>query len=288
MVRPICNMKTCVNRSSAMCNDVLCSTAASRRWPLVRGGGRCCATDGHDRRHCFSCAHACSERFRTERLRSARLFMPGARGGTHDLKTATYPRCRGHRADDGIRRRIRAIAACSQRVAPPPPSISTQPPKAAPDMQMGLDALAGLGGKPIETLNSAEARTQPLAVDGATAVMAKRGILTTPDASVSTAPPRVRFCSRSVATTSRRRRLRSMVKRRGRHSPACERSAGYVASIIITPCARRTARQRRQEQAAVTMRLSHPRRRSFMPRLSMWSCMPIGAVAFTPTTCAVR
>jgi acetyl esterase/lipase len=73
--------------------------------------------------------------------------------------------------------------------APPPaaaPMPAPQPPKAAPDMQMVLDALAGLGGKPIETLTPAEARTQPSAADGAKAVMAKKGMSTTPDATVTT------------------------------------------------------------------------------------------------------
>ncbi len=69
---------------------------------------------------------------------------------------------------------------------PPPPATATQPPKAAPDMQMVLDALAGLGGKPIETLTPAEARMQPSAADGAKAVMAKKGMPTTPDAAVTT------------------------------------------------------------------------------------------------------
>ena len=53
-------------------------------------------------------------------------------------------------------------------------------------MQMVLDALAGLGGKPIETLTPAEARMQPSAADGAKAAMAQKGMPTTPDASVTT------------------------------------------------------------------------------------------------------
>ncbi len=69
---------------------------------------------------------------------------------------------------------------------PPPPATSIQPPKAAPDMQMVLDAMAGLGGKPIETLTPAEARMQPSAADGAKAAMAKKGMSTAPDASVTT------------------------------------------------------------------------------------------------------
>lgn len=36
-------------------------------------------------------------------------------------------------------------------------------------MQKVLDALAGLGGKPIETLTSAQARMHPSAADGAKA-----------------------------------------------------------------------------------------------------------------------
>jgi acetyl esterase/lipase len=81
-----------------------------------------------------------------------------------------------------------AQSAPSPTASPPPapPASAVQPPKAAPDMQGVLDALAGLGGKPIETLTPAEARMQPSAADGAKAVMARRGLPTTPDASVAT------------------------------------------------------------------------------------------------------
>ncbi len=72
----------------------------------------------------------------------------------------------------------------------PPPSVSassmTQPAKAAPDMQKVLDALAGLGGKPIESLTPAQARLQPSAADGAKAAMRMQGMSTVPDASVTT------------------------------------------------------------------------------------------------------
>ncbi|WP_242186773.1 alpha/beta hydrolase [Sphingomonas sp. CARO-RG-8B-R24-01] len=83
---------------------------------------------------------------------------------------------------------LSAQARRANTAPPPPPPAPTrvQPPKAAPDMQTVLDALASLGGKPIETLTPAEARQQPSAADGAKAVMAKRGMPTTPDASVST------------------------------------------------------------------------------------------------------
>ena len=69
---------------------------------------------------------------------------------------------------------------------PPPPATAVQPAKAAPDMQAVLDALASLGGKPIETLTPAEARMQPSAADGAKAAMAKQGLPTEPDAAVTT------------------------------------------------------------------------------------------------------
>ena len=69
---------------------------------------------------------------------------------------------------------------------PAPPAVGTQPPKASPDMQAVLDALAGLGGKPIEQLTPAEARTQPTPADAAKAVMARKGMPTEPDSSVTT------------------------------------------------------------------------------------------------------
>ena len=69
---------------------------------------------------------------------------------------------------------------------PPPPATAVQPPRAAPDMQMVLDALASLGGKPIETLTPVEARQQPSAADGAKAVMTKKGLSTAPDPAVTT------------------------------------------------------------------------------------------------------
>ena len=69
---------------------------------------------------------------------------------------------------------------------PPPPAVAQQPAKAAPDMQAVLDALASLGGKPIEALTPAEARLQPSAADGAKSVMTRRGMSTTPDSAVAT------------------------------------------------------------------------------------------------------
>lgn len=70
--------------------------------------------------------------------------------------------------------------------APPPPGTALQPARAAPDMQAVLDALASLGSKPIETLIPVDTRTQPSVADGAKAVMAKTGMSTAPDPTVTT------------------------------------------------------------------------------------------------------
>ena len=83
-----------------------------------------------------------------------------------------------------------AIAQSARSVdAPPPPRpapTAAQPAKAAPDMQVVLDQLAALGGKPIETLTPAVARMQPSAADGAKQVMIKHGLSATPDSTVTT------------------------------------------------------------------------------------------------------
>ncbi|TWI67260.1 acetyl esterase/lipase [Pseudoduganella lurida] len=52
---------------------------------------------------------------------------------------------------------------------------SKEPPKAEPKMQKVLDALASLGGKPIETLTPEEARKQPTATDATMKVMKDEG-----------------------------------------------------------------------------------------------------------------
>ena len=83
-----------------------------------------------------------------------------------------------------------AFAQSARDADAPPPMVlaksTTQPPQAAPDMQKVLDALGGLGGKPIETLTAAQARLQPSAADGAKAAMRMQGMSTEPDASVTT------------------------------------------------------------------------------------------------------
>lgn len=71
--------------------------------------------------------------------------------------------------------------------APPPPfpKSAAQMAKPAADMQAVLDAQGALGAKPIETLTPAEARKQPSPADGVMAVMAKRGMPTAPDGTVT-------------------------------------------------------------------------------------------------------
>ena len=83
-----------------------------------------------------------------------------------------------------------ALAQSARNADAPPPAVSassmTQPAKSATDMQKVLDALAGLGGKPIESLTPAQARLQPSAADGANAAMRMQGMSTVRDASVTT------------------------------------------------------------------------------------------------------
>ncbi len=69
-------------------------------------------------------------------------------------------------------------AACSKPAEAPPPANAEQKTGAADaDMQAVLDALAGLGGKPIETLSPTEARMQPTPADAVKKVMAAKGIV---------------------------------------------------------------------------------------------------------------
>jgi acetyl esterase/lipase len=59
------------------------------------------------------------------------------------------------------------------------------PPKAEPHMQKVLDALASLGGKPIETLTPEEARKQPTPADAVKKVLTDMGKSTAPAARVT-------------------------------------------------------------------------------------------------------
>ena len=76
----------------------------------------------------------------------------------------------------------------SPNAAPPPvpPAVAAQPPKAAPDMQAVLDALAALGPKPVETLTPVKARIQPGFPDALHAAMRRQGQSTAPDPAVTT------------------------------------------------------------------------------------------------------
>lgn len=85
-----------------------------------------------------------------------------------------------------------ALAACQPKTAetPPPATAADAPATAAvapsPEMQKVLDKLATLGGKPIETLEPAEARKQPTPADAVKALMTEQGMSTAPDAAVTT------------------------------------------------------------------------------------------------------
>ena len=59
------------------------------------------------------------------------------------------------------------------------------PPKADADMQKVLDALASLGGKPIETLTPEEARQQPTPADAVKKVLTDMGKSAAPEAGVT-------------------------------------------------------------------------------------------------------
>lgn len=60
-----------------------------------------------------------------------------------------------------------------------------QPPKADPAMQKVLDALASLGGKPIESLTPVEARKQPTPADAVKKVLTGMGKSSAPEADVT-------------------------------------------------------------------------------------------------------
>lgn len=83
-----------------------------------------------------------------------------------------------------------ALAQSARDADAPPPrtpaAVMTHPAAPSAEMKSVLDALASLGGKPIETLTPAQARLQPSPADGAKAVMRANGMPTTPDASVTT------------------------------------------------------------------------------------------------------
>ena len=65
-------------------------------------------------------------------------------------------------------------------------ATSAKPATPAADMQKVLDQLGSMGGKPIETLTAAEARTQPTPADAVKAIMKAQGMSTGPDPAVTT------------------------------------------------------------------------------------------------------
>ena len=81
---------------------------------------------------------------------------------------------------------LTAPALAATKVESPATSSETKPPKADSDMQVVLDQLAKLGGKPIETLTPAQARKQPSPADAVKALLAKNGKDTAPDPAVAT------------------------------------------------------------------------------------------------------
>jgi len=81
----------------------------------------------------------------------------------------------GQTAEPSMPDQAKAVETESKNVAPF---------KADSDMQAVLDALAAMNGKPIETLEPAEARTQPTPTDAVMAVLKKQGKDTTPSALV--------------------------------------------------------------------------------------------------------
>ena len=69
-----------------------------------------------------------------------------------------------------------ALAAGAPKAAASAPASPTGTKyKADADMQRVLDTLAGLGGKPIETLDAAEARRQPTPADAVDAILKQQG-----------------------------------------------------------------------------------------------------------------
>ncbi len=77
---------------------------------------------------------------------------------------------------------LASLTSFAALAAPPPETASAF--KADADMKEVLSTLQGLGGKPIEGLTAAEARTQPTPTDAVMAVLKKKGKSTEPTALV--------------------------------------------------------------------------------------------------------
>ena len=80
---------------------------------------------------------------------------------------------------------VTSVAAAALLGAAALAHAADKPPKAEPAMQKVLDALASLGGKPIETLTPEEARKQPTPADAVKKVLTDMGKSTAPEAGVT-------------------------------------------------------------------------------------------------------
>jgi len=70
----------------------------------------------------------------------------------------------------------------TQAISPDRQTTAAQTPskRADPEMQLVLDQLSSLGGKPLETLSPVEARNQPTPADAVTALLKKKGLDASP------------------------------------------------------------------------------------------------------------
>jgi acetyl esterase len=80
---------------------------------------------------------------------------------------------------------VSAVAAAALLGVAALAKAAEKPPKAEPSMQKVLDALASLGGKPVETLTPEEARKQPSPADAVKKVMTDMGNSAAPEAGVT-------------------------------------------------------------------------------------------------------
>jgi acetyl esterase len=80
---------------------------------------------------------------------------------------------------------VSAVAAAALLGVATLVKAAEKPPKAEPSMQKVLDALASLGGKPVETLTPEEARKQPSPADAVKKVMTDMGNSAAPEAGVT-------------------------------------------------------------------------------------------------------
>ncbi|MDB5920143.1 MAG: lipase [Massilia sp.] len=80
---------------------------------------------------------------------------------------------------------VSALGAAALLAAATLAKAAEKPPKADPAMQKVLDALASLGGKPIDTLTPEEARKQPSPADAVKKVLTDMGKSAAPEAGVT-------------------------------------------------------------------------------------------------------